>query len=1709
MVDQYTIDTDSNRAPWEELWTKYSTVPASKIAQAAEIVRGLKGSWTYQVKEQSVIENDSTKTSDVLYKSLKLGYPGFPELDFAPYAYGTNRFANKGGSLIGAPISFQVVGPTYKSGLRDTAVQGRGVYWQWVYTTEVLGGETRELLSLDNVKYDLDGTLDGTAFAANSLSSLYGFTAAEFDTRFDGGLYLVVTHTGNPPDPAAVGVGDGTVMSFPPFDLRTPVAALTETSKFEIFRVDSYRVTDNSLILGLGKSFSDYFDVSNGTPTIAAIMLIEPAATRLVAIPDTGNGIGQEQMFMFVPPERALHADYKPEYSSVILANYTGSGLESSNAVNTAATILTGFDSIKFEYNYGSALPLPKQVGEGSDTLSLSTASEEGWARFVLSTTPQNNIDANLLKGRVLHIYSAEVADGDLVGPYKEAGLGWFEIMDLYDDTIHLRRMDEWQPSTGLAYWGKRFDFNDYTVKYTVHEPVSYLWRSTHFEADALEGGRLTNLIDPRWMQRTSLASPAKADRAIFNTRANSDPGSLLDLGFRVVLYPAKTKEIAIGDGLSTVSTVTKLVPDWDRPLDSLNCILDPSVAEPQYVEIDYANGVLRLSHAPARVGGDLSPTSLDVFSPPDGTWNGTTFNDNPRGSFVIFAACVPYTREESQTGGARITGGPAYLDEYAKLQFGECIPEGTVFPESPAPFDVYGARLYARAANNQTITYQSAYEAANQIIISGLWKDKIPASGIFEIRVDTLIGANPIADNAIFGYRGVLESGGNTVLYGLHGGGVSGGSQAIGATDKIAVIFRKELLYPVSDTSPIYPPYLQDTTYGDSARAKTLRLEDTELIHNVDGSISVKPLYKGLDYKIASITALLSEVFSNRVLSGGELSVAGAGPYTISYTDMVVLWEGQRKTILNGSLTDALASTVYIGVDDCTVGIYTDGIPLPNGIILLGSVTAAGAGTVDLRNPLTDLDLDVDIYVGRLDPADSSESIEPHFETLREALTFINGVNNPLDGASSWKWNIKVVGTTTEDVTSGSIPITAPGITISGNRDILLAINWTGTNSLFEVADTAQHLHVHDLYFICGTTHDDSPTFDQAVFYFPASGTTLKDIRITDCTSFGSQIFVYASAISLVGFECSRNTISETIDGGIYLTGAVLSNISICDNRILVWATGDVNIQPGIQLDPTDGYNITISRNIIDSSTLADHNLAYGIAIEGVQTLKNITIELNYLIRIGNYGIYMTNDTASSTDNIFIHQNIIVDPGSSATAGNDKRGIFCYQNISNVVIAHNSVRWNAETPIKFETYDILTSSDSHNVVLKDDNVCSYVLVEGDNCKIHDNTFEYLKVTGDNASIYSNTIELLHAGVSIDEDFLYIGALYYTVGGGSLPVVTQHGTGHIIKGNTFPQISHFGVVAGDVFAGSGCIITDNVIERYLFVRDNTTVSNNTIEYFSDHAYIDINKTPEMGGITGTANTSNVKVLGNTISYWGLGLTTIVLVGLTWDVKSTATVDLIDRSYCCYFSDSIVKGNTTTDKLGVAGVRNIISDNNADAGVWCVGGSIDGITKLFTYTGGFCTLTGNFIQGIYDVDHYTGTFYVYADFCTIQGNLGNIQTKGAGGSVAGVESYGILASLKTQNSIINGNTFDIIKLVSSDDVTDNTVIGNRFRAIRFYDESAAPTYYEDPTDASIGGGVAIHIIGNRILSDATYAFSDPWFEGVNPNQGTNGFNDESA
>ena len=1200
---------------------RLTTVPATKVAEAASVIQGLAGSWAGSYVFGSCGIKDTNKPdAPAPLQSIQnmLGRPGMPEINFAPYAHRTNRFSSKGGSLLGHPISFQVVGPTLKNPHTN---------WQWYIRAPLPG--TGDLLTLDIVEAVNVNPASAPGAFSRDLEDVYGLTAIP-----DEGLYLVIQQTGEQGSldgstySGDGGVGDGFVNTT---GGRAPLVAKSDASRYELFRVIA--LDGSTLILAPNKSLATYFTFpGGGTPVVRGVMLLKPAATRCLALPTSQN-----RNFVVVPPERALSADWQypsDEWGSATFQEVgcpfvvDGSGMPVLQA--------------------GAGIPVPRPVasivgrllGETGDSVPTPPAPH-GMA-VVLDET---GVTAGSWVGKIINIRDVTVLGAGQLTIDPTTGwqasldsvMGWFEVILSIGGSVYLvQRMDEWNPVTGQSLWGnvEAFILDQTTVApgdgihldITVHEPISSLWATPYFDWDAVDSARLTNLIDPKWVGRslkdaTPGTTPCHPDRAALGTlsvdRTYADPGSLYDLGFRVVLYPAK----------SSISGVT--VPDYDRPVDSEDVILDPLVTDArQYIEVDYSNGIITLSHTPAR-GGALYPTDEGVFHN----------TDNPRGEVVIFCSCVPYSMEEGQLGGgARVTG---------------CM-------EGNDHVDVYGERISAPVAAAQTIhsTYNGSLLVGPPAIrLTGLIANQIPPSGFVEILVGQVddFGAPCFSDETVraslWGYVGVTEDlgAGETLLHNYFGGAeddVNDLVVTLGTTH--LAVFRKQANLPAkADTGLLAVDYQYDSTYGAAKRAGDVRFVGAEVSPNLDGSVSVTVQPE------ADSQELFADLFSSWLLEGGDLGAptgGGASNFSVPVNAAVVLEQGHRLVLPATSASITNSDDVYYvyytssGPSTMSLAIALN-LPLPTpDDILLAKVVVSSSHTVatvtDLRNPLLDVDRRMDIYVGSEVPSGDWVGFKPHFADLVEAINFINEIGNPASGGGVRQFRVFVVGymNITADY---PIQIKTDGIVFES------AARTKAASPFCEIRwGTARH----PLIDINGRS---DITFRGLSFRYNAVGgivaaDNLGAFAITDSIGGGSDVII------------DNCRVNDVIDGLFTAATGTLTRFKITNNVGEKLLTSGVTVQtPALLVDP-----------VIEGNTFKNSSATSGWAFAGIK--PGIYVYSAQYGSVSHNRITGSSATAGFSDGVYVATAVGTQVDYNNITNTRGYGLYGYGTLASV--SHNTL---------------------------------------------------------------------------------------------------------------------------------------------------------------------------------------------------------------------------------------------------------------------------------------------------------------------------------------------------------------------------------------------------------------------------------------------------
>lgn len=740
---------------WDEPFTRRESIHAKQVFSAPTLPSDVGGwvasSGTPYVTVESVGGNpyliqQGGATPTRTYYETRPGRSGFNDVDFVPYNWGTNRFGNKGGALLGHPISWEVVGPTGKSPF---------THWQWAVNTA-----TNTLTLEPGVLSQLFTTVPPHVAPATvpTVVQAYGLTALP-----NGGLYVLVEIAGDEAANLLVAPANALV----PTDPRT--------SKFELFRVASLPVGQD-IVLESSKPLTDYFTAVGADDKIKSITLVQPKVTRLAPIPLSLNGTTQQnQVFVFLPPERAANSEYMPPYD--------GSGLCPDWTVNgnfdLTGTIPTGSAT---SYGTPSRLPVPQPLATNLvGTLSVAPTFADQWEIIV-------TYSGSFSVGQIVRVHT--VTQDSITADQVGQCLGWFEIQGVAGVgifTLTLARVPEVNSLTGEVFYGygpAGLVLDQILVD--LHENVGTIFTDPVLNISKVVAARLDHLIDPKVMDtsfRSGVASNPPGP-AVFNTVTANNPGNLTDLGFRVVLFPAKD----LG-GLT-------IGPDFDNPITGNTVVLNPALLPSgQFVEVDYSAGVLYLSHPPVPgVGCVVAPNGI-IADP----------LANPRNEVVLYAACVPYSREPSQRG----TGAQVKTTRVG----GEFGPHDAV--------DVYGQRLVCTPD-------PSTYGPLGTSLLLTASSELPPPSGWFQL------GEVAEGTNAQFvslggpNYYGWVDPAINA-LYGI------GELAPYVITAQTRVVFPKG---PIPRNA-----FDSDGSRGDSKRSPFLNFRGTRTTVAPDGSVVISPV--------------------------------------------------------------------------------------------------------------------------------------------------------------------------------------------------------------------------------------------------------------------------------------------------------------------------------------------------------------------------------------------------------------------------------------------------------------------------------------------------------------------------------------------------------------------------------------------------------------------------------------------------------------------------------------------------------------------------------------------------------------------------------------------------------------------------------------------------------------------------------------------------
>jgi hypothetical protein len=1672
--------TSDDRMVWQEPFARYQTVPAGKSSQAPEILKGFAGSWAGQwALEESASTGGSVASGAapaVQVKRNRLGHDGWPEINFRPYDQHTLMSGRNGPSLLGHPISFEFVGPTLKG--TNTATKSNMDH-QWSVTV----GASEDTLTIDTVAFN---STFNTVVAPTyiTVGDIYGITAIPNE-----GLYLYVLDSGSEGElvtqtPLIVGggVGDGTLGQD---NLITRNAGTPKdgNSKYEIFRVVD--IAGDTLILDSGKRLSDYYTFG-ANPVIRAVALIKPAAARLAPVPGSGD-----KVFAFLPPKAALTGDFWPMAEEYPLGARLHPGYAFSE--NAGDPLL---------YQYAPPTPIPYSTDHFRAELPgphhVLVVSDLG--KWVVHATPGERLPAANDVGLMLRIRELDCTSGvtqwDALGigtaqedPGSDRILGYFEVyaVDLTpgSETWSIQAHPSWEMGNGYVWWPQADDHafgivasintqqERAYVECSLHEQIPSLWERNHLSPEILEIARFKNIIDPAWagMSAKTAGSQkvginlARADKAAFDTSTsssgaagtNANPGSLLDLGFRPVFYPA-TKY-----GIDTFWSA-----DFSNPIETRGEILiDPTLpAEDQWIRIDYSAGLVYLSH-PAKVGvdGGLFPTGVD-----------TVEADNARGEPFFFASFVPFSREPGQLGG-----NPRVAANDGTKEAGCTLGEGLA--------DVYGERVFHPLYHPQTLTAEGSVNAVDvdrfELILGSEGMDAwdIPQSGWVTLVQGTGCAGEPLFmdddgnEVSTFRYEGVttFTTGGQTylVLDNLSGSGqIGAGNFVMDGTNPVTAVWRKDI-----ETSPSYlgnqgTDYRQDTTMGYAARASVLRFEGATVSRQSDGSVSIHTK----DPQVDEHTALFEDLFSSWALDGLEVAANG-NPNEVDIASGAFIMKGRRiesGKIAWGSSAAAIlpngADTyVYLRSDVDLCGMHpwaSTTLPLPNADdILLARVQVDGGGVItgvqDLRRPLKDIDKRLDITVGS-DPTGHPQPLSTHFGTLTEAIAYVDQLakSGAIGSANGVQHRIQVVGGTSEP--AASLPMTLPaidGLIIEGaNRRTDLtaphthAVNWgTTTNAaLFEVdSDTGARYEFRNLTFV----YDDgalggsvNPT--ERIVFNLAAGSTMSDWTLDGISVLGINDtnvvhgFIYSATTGGIQNTTIRNCwikatdfavrvssvlayfLQNTIEQNLFEVGAVPQSVV---GSAIIWGASNGGFS---------GHN-RILNNVLEGGHI-------GISLEG----DGDQVRGNRITDTAFMGIQLHN----TAENISVVDNTLTGIHQSVAGGTyfaHKVGLAILDATSGHILRGNRITL-AASGVGDRAIDAAAST----LCIYSENVLADDMVWGSRSQVTDNivaTAFGASGFGADTTIRGN---ILTGTATLGDGVVFAGNLGVDV--------SVAGLGVSIEGNT---------LSGDIALSGGsdnCRITGNFVEGTSGIsamgQDNL-ISHNTLSNGTDTTLI--------------AAGARCSVIGNIV----LGDTTGDTLGISLDLGNKVQVR--------------VEGNQFRGRVDGAGnLHQIVGNQAAAIDLTVTGGNLIANNLIqvdINLAGADEVVQGNRVVGdiicagadnILDSNRVGSDITTQGVRLTARGNhvAGNI-THTIGGSPTFMGNRAVNLSNTGAAPTIMGNTITAQLL---NDAAGYVIIGNTVT---------------DTVDTTGGGGVDPDVaagvaLGNR-LDTSGLSIGTEWYSAATP------------
>lgn len=543
-----------------------------RVISSEEIKTGLSrlnGSWA---SEYDFGENLKLKTG--------LGTVGLGDVDFIPYIENSNRIGAKGSPSLGSPIAFEVVGPTLKSAdLID-----------WVWSTN---------LSANYIELE---------HSTKTIESEYGIpitALADYTSDF-GGLYVAISYVGTS--------NESWVSGF------SPATATSNIENTPIYRVRS--IGSNILFLDSDTPLDNDF---SGDGHIAGITLLRKKASRMYEVPSSGG-----TTFFVMPPETTCSLDTEPPLSNWVAGDFTtyssllgGSGITAQNTLHYGNRVKT---AVPAPYSFGGANPVfsatvlfnsstSTNLENGTMFLILPNNTSEDLERLVFL---DEKIGVSNLTGLCVRIskvsYDDNMGSNNPTDAQKSSLLGFYEIVGANGGafgggiSLALRSVTNQHHVTGQTTWFNVGGDNYLSLEFTIHRSVSQLLQSSNPLTHEIESARIKSLISPNLNSNSESARLSSSlMRGGSCTWVDGEPSRLSDLGFGVVVYPAKLSR----DGNS-------LVADFNNPLSS------------DLYDVDYEGATVYLKNS---------------YSQSSSVTNHST---NPSKRTVLFISCVALSQSAS-----------------------------------------------------------------------------------------------------------------------------------------------------------------------------------------------------------------------------------------------------------------------------------------------------------------------------------------------------------------------------------------------------------------------------------------------------------------------------------------------------------------------------------------------------------------------------------------------------------------------------------------------------------------------------------------------------------------------------------------------------------------------------------------------------------------------------------------------------------------------------------------------------------------------------------------------------------------------------------------------------------------------------------------------------------------------------------------------------